>query len=73
MHCEIKLSTTEDTEDAEEIIGLLCVLRVLCGGEFDFVMHSQNRTPNVIGKYCALVEVFANVTPAGTLIVGPHT
>jgi len=29
----MKLSTTEDTEDAEEIIGFLCVLRVLSGGE----------------------------------------
>jgi len=29
----MKLSTTEDTEDAEEILGFLRVLRVLCGGE----------------------------------------
>jgi len=32
----MKLSTTEDTEDAEESLVFLCVLRVLRGGEFDF-------------------------------------
>ena len=35
--CAMKLSTTEDTEDTEgEYLSLLCVLRVLRGGEFDF-------------------------------------
>jgi hypothetical protein len=32
----MKLSTAEDTEDAEEFRCSLCVLRVLSGGEFVF-------------------------------------
>jgi len=32
----MKRSTTEDTEDAEELLVFLGVLRVLCAGEFDF-------------------------------------
>src|SRR5258708_2863073 len=41
----IELSTTEDTEDAEQPLPVLCVLRVLRGGEFHSPLNVSRNIP----------------------------
>src|SRR5262245_1929324 len=49
---QIELSTTEDTEDAEKMLGFLRVLRVLRGGEFDFAAEQRvnHRVPTPVAR-----------------------